>query len=184
MKSTKLKFPEVLLLEPEIFKDERGFFYEAFNQDKFEKETGKKISFVQDNYSKSIKNTLRGLHYQLSPMAQGKLVSVLQGEVFDVVIDLRKSSKTFGDFLFQELNSITKHQLWIPEGFAHGFLVTSDFAEVMYKTTNFYNPNLERSIIWNDSDLSINWPNYSNILLSDKDKKAPSFLEADFFTEL
>ena len=184
MKSTKLKFPEVLLLEPEIFNDERGFFYEAFNQDEFEKETGKKISFVQDNYSKSIKNTLRGLHYQLSPMAQGKLVSVLQGEVFDVVVDLRKSSKTFGDFLFQELNSITKYQLWVPEGFAHGFLVTSDFAEVMYKTTNFYNPNLERSIIWNDSDLSINWPNHSNILLSDKDKKAPSFLEADFFTKL
>jgi len=184
MKSSKLKFPEVLLLEPEIFKDERGFFYEAFNQDKFEKVTGQKISFVQDNYSKSIKNTLRGLHYQLSPMAQGKLVSVLQGEIFDVVVDLRKSSKTFGDFVFQELNSLTKQQLWIPEGFAHGFLVISDFAEVMYKTTNFYNPNLERSIIWNDSDLSINWPNHSDILLSNKDKKASPFSEADLFTEL
>ena len=182
MKSSKLKFPEVLLLEPEIFKDERGFFYEGFNQDKFEKVTGQKISFVQDNYSKSIKNTLRGLHYQLSPMAQGKLVSVLQGEIFDVVVDLRKSSKTFGDFVFQELNSLTKQQLWIPEGFAHGFLVISDFAEVMYKTTNFYNPNLERSIIWNDSDLSINWPNHSDILLSDKDKKASSFLNADLYT--
>tara|TARA_B100000787_G_scaffold132442_1_gene101282 strand:- start:2019 stop:2573 length:555 start_codon:yes stop_codon:yes gene_type:complete len=184
MKSSKLKFPEVLLLEPEIFKDERGFFYEGFNQDKFEKVTGQKISFVQDNYSKSIKNTLRGLHYQLSPMAQGKLVSVLQGEIFDVVVDLRKSSKTFGDFVFQELNSLTKQQLWIPEGFAHGFLVISDFAEVMYKTTNFYNPNLERSIIWNDSDLSINWPNHSDILLSNKDKKASPFSEADLFTEL
>ena len=184
MKSTKLKFPEVLLLEPDIFKDERGFFYEAFNQDKFEKATGKKISFVQDNYSKSIKNTLRGLHYQLYPMVQGKLVSVLQGEIFDVVVDLRKSSKTFGDFVFQELNSLTKQQLWIPEGFAHGFLVISDFAEVMYKTTNFYNPKLERSIIWNDLDLSINWPNHSDILLSEKDKKASHFLEADFFTEL
>ena len=184
MKSIKLKFPEVLLLEPEIFKDERGFFYESFNQNKFDKATGKKIFFVQDNLSKSKKNTLRGMHYQLPPMTQGKLVSVLEGEIFDVVVDLRSSSKTFGDFLCQKLNSETKQQLWVPEGFAHGFLVISDFAEVMYKTTNFYNPNLERSIIWNDSDLSINWPNYSNILLSDKDKKAPSFLEADFFTEL
>jgi len=184
MKSTKLKFPEVLLLEPEIFKDERGFFYESFNQDKFDQVTGKKITFVQDNYSKSIRNTIRGIHYQLSPMAQGKLVSVLQGEIFDVVVDLRKSSKTFGDFVFQELNSLTKQQLWIPEGFAHGFLVISDFAEVMYKTTNFYNPNLERSIIWNDSDLSINWPNHSDILLSNKDKKASPFSEADLFTEL
>ena len=184
MKSTKLKLPEVLLLEPDIFKDERGFFYESFNQDKFDQATGKKISFVQDNYSKSIKNTLRGLHYQLAPMAQGKLVSVLQGEIFDVVVDLRKSSKTFGDFICQKLDALTKKQLWIPEGFAHGFLVVSDFAEVIYKTTNFYNPNLERSIIWSDKDLSINWPNHSDILLSDKDKKAPSFLEADFFTEL
>ena len=183
MKSTKLRFPEVLLLEPDIFKDERGFFYESFNQDKFDKVTGKKISFVQDNYSKSKKNTLRGLHYQLSPMAQGKLVSVLQGEIFDVVVDLRKSSKTFGDFVCQELNALTKKQLWIPKGFAHGFLVTSDFAEVMYKTTNFYNPNLERSIIWSDVDLSINWPNHSDILLSDKDKKGSSFLDADFFSE-
>tara|TARA_B100000787_G_scaffold163327_1_gene144884 strand:- start:102 stop:656 length:555 start_codon:yes stop_codon:yes gene_type:complete len=184
MKSTKLKFPEVLLLEPEIFKDERGFFYESFNQDKFDQVTGKKITFVQDNYSKSIRNTIRGIHYQLSPMAQGKLVSVLQGEIFDVVVDLRKSSKTFGDFVSQELNALTKKQLWIPEGFAHGFLVVSDFAEVIYKTTNFYNPNLERSIIWSDEDLSIKWPNHSDILLSDKDKKASSFLEADFFTEL
>jgi dTDP-4-dehydrorhamnose 3,5-epimerase len=182
MKSTKLKFPEVLLLEPEIFKDERGFFYESFNQDKFEKVTGKKISFVQDNYSKSKKNTLRGMHYQLSPMAQGKLVSVLQGEIFDVVVDLRSSSKTLGGFVCQELSALTKQQLWVPEGFAHGFLVISDFAEVMYKTTNFYNPNLERSIVWNDSDLSINWPNHSDILLSDKDKKASSFLNADLYT--
>ena len=184
MKSTKLKFPEVLLLEPEIFNDERGFFYEAFHQDKFEKETGKKISFVQDNYSKSIKNTLRGLHYQLAPMAQGKLVSVLQGEIFDVVVDLRISSKTFGDSICQKLNSVTKQQLWVPEGFAHGFLVTSDFAEVMYKTTTFYHPDSERSILWSDPDLSINWPNHSDILLSAKDEKATSFIAADCFTDL
>ena len=182
MKSTKLKFPEVLLLEPEIFEDERGLFYESFNQNKFEEATGKKIFFVQDNFSKSKKNTLRGMHYQLPPMAQGKLVSVLQGEIFDVVVDLRSSSKTLGGFVCQELSALTKQQLWVPEGFAHGFLVISDFAEVMYKTTNFYNPNLERSIVWNDSDLSINWPNHSDILLSDKDKKASSFLNADLYT--
>ena len=122
------------------------------------------------------------MHYQLSPMAQGKLVSVLQGEIFDVVVDLRSSSKTLGGFVCQELSALTKQQLWVPEGFAHGFLVISDFAEVMYKTTNFYNPNLERSIVWNDSDLSINWPNHSDILLSDKDKKASSFLNADLYT--
>ena len=179
MKSTNLKIPEILLLEPDIFEDERGFFYESFNQDKFEKVTGKKIYFVQDSYSKSKKNTLRGLHYQLSPMAQGKLISVLQGEIFDVAVDLRKSSSTFGNYICQKLNSVTKQQLWVPEGFAHGFLVISDFAEVMYKTTNFYHPNFERSIIWNDPDLSINWPNHSDILLSDKDKKASSFLDAD-----
>ena len=184
MKSTKLRFPEVLLLEPDIFKDERGFFYESFNQDKFDKVTGKKISFVQDNYSKSKKNTLRGLHYQVPPMSQGKLVSVLQGEVFDVVVDLRKSSPSFGKFVCEILNSVTKKQLWVPEGFAHGFLVTSDFAEVMYKTTNFYSPNHERSIIWSDQDLSINWPKQSNILLSDKDKNASSFADTNFFTNL
>ena len=184
MKSRRLKFPEVLLLEPEIFKDERGFFYESFNQEKFEKATGKKISFVQDNFSKSNKNTLRGLHYQVPPMSQGKLVTVLQGEVYDVVVDLRKSSETFGDFLCQELNAVSKQQLWIPEGFAHGFLVTSDFAEVMYKTTNFYHPDSERSILWNDRNLSINWPNHSDILLSAKDKKATSFLAADCFIDL
>ena len=181
MKTTNLKIPEILLLEPDIFEDERGFFYESFNQDKFEKVTGKKISFVQDNYSKSKKNTLRGLHYQLPPMAQGKLVSVLQGKICDVVVDLRKSSSTFGSFIYQELNALKQQQLWVPEGFAHGFLVISDFAEVMYKTTNFYHPNSERSIIWNDPDLSINWPNHSDILLSDKDKKASSFLDADSF---
>ena len=184
MKSRRLKFPEVLLLEPEIFKDERGFFYESFNQEKFEKATGKKISFVQDNFSKSNKNTLRGLHYQVPPMSQGKLVTVLQGEIYDVVVDLRKSSETFGDFLCQELNAVSKQQLWIPEGFAHGFLVTSDFAEVMYKTTNFYHPDSERSILWNDPNLSINWPNHSDILLSAKDQKATSFLAADCFIDL
>jgi dTDP-4-dehydrorhamnose 3,5-epimerase len=184
MKSRRLKFPEVLLLEPEIFKDERGFFYESFNKEKFEKATGKKISFVQDNFSKSNKNTLRGLHYQVPPMSQGKLVTVLQGEIYDVVVDLRKSSETFGDFLCQELNAVSKQQLWIPEGFAHGFLVTSDFAEVMYKTTNFYHPDSERSILWNDPNLLINWPNHSDILLSAKDKKATSFLAADCFIDL
>ena len=124
------------------------------------------------------------MHYQLSPMAQGKLISVLQGEIYDVVVDLRKPSKTFGDFICQELNSLTKQQLWVPEGFAHGFIVTSDFAEVMYKATNFYSPKYERSIIWSDPVLSINWPDHTNILLSDKDKKASFFLNADCFNQL
>ena len=184
MKSTKLHIPEVLLLEPDIFEDDRGFFYESFNQEKFQKATGKNVSFVQDNYSKSKKNTLRGLHYQLPPMSQGKLVSVLQGEVFDVVVDLRKSSPSFGKFVCETLNSVTKKQLWVPEGFAHGFLVTSDFAEVMYKTTNFYHRDSERAIIWSDTDLAINWPKQSNILLSDKDKNASSFADTKFFTNL
>ena len=117
-------------------------------------------------------------------MSQGKLVSVLQGEVFDVVVDLRKSSPSFGKFVCETLNSVTKKQLWIPEGFAHGFLVTSDFAEVMYKTTNFYHRDSERAIIWSDTDLAINWPKQSNILLSDKDKNASSFADTKFFTNL
>ena len=136
MKYTQLEIPEILLLKPNIFEDERGFFYEGFNQNKFDQVIGKKIIFVQDNYSKSKKNTLRGLHYQLPPMAQSKLITVLQGEIFDVVVDLRKKSSTFGTYIYQKLNALTKEQLWIPEGFAHGFLVISDFAEVMYKTTN------------------------------------------------
>ena len=183
MKITKLKIPEVLLIEPDIFQDDRGFFYESFNLEKFENITGRKVSFVQDNFSKSKKNTLRGLHYQLDPMAQGKLISVLQGEIFDVVVDLRKSSPTFSTFVFETLNSDSRKQLWVPEGFAHGFLVISEFAEVMYKTTNFYSPNYERSIIWSDPDLFINWPNHNNVLLSDKDKKASSFVNADCFSQ-
>jgi dTDP-4-dehydrorhamnose 3,5-epimerase len=184
MKYTQLEIPEILLLKPNIFEDERGFFYEGFNQNKFDQVIGKKIFFVQDNYSKSKKNILRGLHYQLPPMAQGKLITVLQGEIFDVVVDLRKKSSTFGTYIYQKLNALTKEQLWIPEGFAHGFLVISDFAEVMYKTTNFYHPDSERSIIWNDPSLAINWPEQSDIQLSEKDKKAPTFLDADYFINL
>ena len=183
MNIVQTNLQDCLIIEPKVFGDKRGFFLETFHTSRYADLAGISLPFVQDNYSKSNKNTLRGLHYQVSPMAQGKLVSVFQGEILDVVVDLRKSSKTFGDFICQELNSFKKQQLWIPEGFAHGFLVTSDFAEVMYKTTNFYNPNSERSIIWNDPDLSINWPNHAEILLSDKDKKASPFLRAEFFTD-
>ncbi|MFL2980896.1 MAG: dTDP-4-dehydrorhamnose 3,5-epimerase [Methylophilaceae bacterium] len=181
MKYKHLKISDILLLEPDIFKDERGFFYEGFNQKKLNKIFGEKISFVQDNYSYSKKNTLRGLHYQIPPKGQGKLVQVLQGEIFDVVVDLRKKSPTFGSHVSQKLDGVTKKQLWIPEGFAHGFLVTSDSAEVMYKTTDFYDPNFERSIIWNDTNLSINWPKCSKILMSDKDKLGSVFLDTDHF---
>ena len=181
MKYMHLKISDILLLEPDIFRDERGFFYEGFNQKEFDKILGEKISFVQDNYSNSKKNTLRGLHYQTPPKGQGKLVQVLQGEIFDVVVDLRKKSPTFGSHVTQKLDSVTKKQLWIPAGFAHGFLVLSDIAEVMYKATDFYHPNYERSIIWNDSNLAINWPKCSKILMSDKDKKASVFLDIDYF---
>ena len=181
MKYMHLKISDILLLEPDIFRDERGFFYEGFNQKEFDKILGEKISFVQDNYSNSKKNTLRGLHYQIPPKGQGKLVQVLHGEIFDVVVDLRKKSSTFGSYVSQKLDGVTKKQLWIPEGFAHGFLVTSDSAEVMYKTTNFYDPNFERSIIWNDTNLSINWPKCSKILMSDKDKLGSVFLDTDHF---
>ncbi|MDC0182770.1 dTDP-4-dehydrorhamnose 3,5-epimerase [Nitrosomonadales bacterium] len=181
MKYTHLKIKDILLLEPDIFRDERGSFYEGFNQKEFDKILGKKISFVQDNYSNSKKNTLRGLHFQIPPKSQGKLVQVLQGEIFDVVVDLRKRSSTFGSYVTQKLDSVTKKQLWIPEGFAHGFLVLSDSAEVMYKTTDFYHPNSEISIIWNDPILAINWPKCPNILMSDKDKKGSVFLDINYF---
>lgn len=158
----------MLLIEPHVYSDDRGFFYESFNQEKFEKAIGKKISFVQDNHSKSLKDVLRGLHFQLPPKAQGKLVRVVQGEVFDVAVDIRKSSPTFGKWVGEVLSSENKKQLWIPEGFAHGFLTLSEFAEFAYKATNFYSPAHERVIIWNDEKIKISWPN-SAIILSIKD---------------
>jgi len=180
MKVTPLHIADVLLIEPEIFGDDRGFFFESFNQENFKKVTGKKINFVQDNHSKSIKGVLRGLHYQLPPKAQGKLVRVTQGEVFDVVVDLRQTSVTFGKWIGEILSAENKKQIWIPEGFAHGFLTLSDTAEFLYKTTNFYSLEHEHSIIWNDPNIGINWPDI-NIVLSAKDKVASTFLNSVYF---
>ena len=182
MKAIPLKIPEVILFEPKVFGDERGIFFESFNQKAFEEATGLKISFVQDNHSKSQKGVLRGLHYQLPPMAQGKLVRVVQGEVFDVAVDIRKSSPTFGKWVGALISAENKHQLWIPEGFAHGFITLSESAEFLYKTTNYYSPEHEGSIIWNDSHLAIDWPDI-NIApsLSKKDIEAPVFADAEYF---
>jgi dTDP-4-dehydrorhamnose 3,5-epimerase len=174
MKVTPLSIHDVLLIEPQVFGDDRGFFYESFNQNKFEDAIGKKINFLQDNHSKSVKGVLRGLHYQLTPKAQGKLVRVIQGEVFDVAVDLRQSSPTFGKWVGEIISADNKKQLWIPEGFAHGFLTLSDTAEFLYKTTDFYSPEHERSIIWNDPNINIVWP-LEQVFLSNKDSKALFF---------
>lgn len=151
------KLPEVLILEPKVFGDERGFFFESFNQRDFQQATGLDVAFVQDNHSKSSKGVLRGLHYQIQH-PQGKLVRVTQGAVFDVAVDLRRTSSNFGQWVGIELSADNKRQLWIPPGFAHGFLVTSDSAEFLYKTTNYWYPEYERSLLWNDSILAIQWP--------------------------
>ena len=178
MKVTPLKIPDVKLIEPEVFEDERGFFYESFNQQKFNEAISEEITFVQDNHSKSALGTLRGLHYQLSPKAQGKFVRVIQGEVFDVVVDIRKSSPTFGQWVGDILSADNKKQLWMPEGFAHGFLVLSDTAEFLYKTTDYYAPEFERSIIWNDPDIAIKWPINGEPILSLKDQQAKTLAKA------
>lgn len=180
MKATELGLSGVFLLEPKVFGDERGFFYESFNLEAFRKATGSKVEFVQDNHSKSSKNVLRGLHYQVQ-QAQGKLVRVVQGEVFDVAVDLRKGSPTFGGWLGEILSAENKRQLWIPAGFAHGFVVLSDTAEFLYKTTDYYAPEYERSIQWNDPDIGIDWPIQENPVLSEKDAKAIRLKQADVY---
>jgi len=171
MKVTDTKIPDVKLIELTVFEDERGFFFESFNQKKFEEAIGRSITFVQDNHSKSIKGVLRGLHYQLPPHAQGKLVRVVRGEVFDVAVDIRKSSSTFGQWISEILSEENKKQLWIPEGFAHGFLTLSETAEFLYRTTAYYSPTSERSIQWNDPSIQIIWPIPIPPQLSDKDQK-------------
>jgi dTDP-4-dehydrorhamnose 3,5-epimerase len=181
MKVTPLNIPDVFLIEPQVFGDNRGFFYESFNQNKFEEAIGKKINFVQDNHSKSVKGVLRGLHYQLPPKAQGKLVRVIQGEVFDVAVDLRQSSPTFGKWVGEILSGDNKKQMWIPEGFAHGFLTLSDTAEFLYKTTDFYSKDHEQAIQWNDETIGIDWP-MQEVSLSSKDNAALSFKEAKYFS--
>ena len=181
MKVTPLAISDVLLIEPEIFSDSRGFFFESFNQERFDKAVGHKLNFVQDNHSKSVKGVLRGLHYQLTPKNQGKLVRVIQGEVFDVAVDIRRSSPTFGKWIGEILTGQNKKQLYIPDGFAHGFLTLSDTAEFLYKTTDFYSPVHEQSIIWNDETIGIKWPFEEQILLSRKDMHAKSLEIAQLF---
>lgn len=181
MKATPLAISDVILFEPKIFGDERGFFYESFNQRQFEEAVGRSVSFVQDNHSRSVKNVLRGLHYQIQ-QPQGKLVRVVQGEVFDVAVDIRKSSPSFGHWVGAHLSAQNNHQLWVPEGFAHGFVVLTETAEFLYKTTDYYAPEYECCIRWDDATLKINWPECINPQLSDKDSKGLSFREADTFS--
>jgi dTDP-4-dehydrorhamnose 3,5-epimerase len=180
MKATKQSIPEVILFEPQVFGDERGFFFESFNHNAFVEAVGREVQFVQDNHSKSRKGVLRGLHYQIQ-QAQGKLVRVVQGEVFDVAVDIRRSSPTFGQWVGVVLNETNKQQLWVPPGFAHGFVVLSETAEFLYKTTDYYAPAHERSIAWNDKDLAIEWPLSTPPNLSAKDQAGKGFSEAEVF---
>lgn len=181
MQAQKLAIPEVVLFIPKLFGDDRGFFYESFNAGGFSEVTGLRPDFVQDNHSRSVKGVLRGLHYQLAPHAQGKLVRVIQGEVFDVAVDIRRSSPTFGKWAGAVLSAENRNQLWIPAGFAHGFITLSDTAEFLYKTTDFYSTQSERCIAWNDPAIGIKWPTDCTPLLSDKDQKGRALVEADVF---
>ena len=180
MKATRLAIPDVVLIEPKVFGDERGFFFESFNHGQFEAAIGRVVSFVQDNHSRSVKNVLRGLHYQIQ-QPQGKLVRVVQGEVFDVAVDLRRSSPTFGQWVGEVLTADNKKQLWVPEGFAHGFVVLSEMAEFLYKATDYYAPSYERSILWNDPNIGIRWPIFGIPALSAKDQQANAMNEAEIF---
>jgi len=181
MKVAATAIPDVLLLEPTIYEDERGFFFESFNQKRFEDATGLNIRFVQDNHSHSVKRVLRGLHYQIR-RPQGKLLRVTAGEVFDVAVDLRRSSSTFGKYVGTVLSAANKKQLWIPEGLAHGYLVLSDAAEVLYKTTDYYSPEDERCLIWNDPDVGIDWPKDGAPILSAKDRLGLPLSKAEIFS--
>lgn len=181
MNVIKTAIPDVLIFEPKVFGDERGFFFESFNHKLFEEAVGYPVTFVQDNHSKSSKGVLRGLHYQLPPHAQGKLVRCVAGEVFDVAVDIRKSSPTFGQWVGVHLSGENKRQLWIPEGFAHGFITLSDTAEFLYKTTNYYAPQNEGAIRWDDPQVGIGWPILGEVSLSRKDKEAVSITNAKLF---
>lgn len=181
MKASPLSIPDVLLLEPKVFGDRRGSFFESYNHAQFEAAIGKQINFVQDNHSRSAKNVLRGLHYQIQH-PQGKLVRVVAGAVFDVAVDMRKSSPTFGQWVGATLSAENKNQLWVPEGFAHGFLVLSDEAEFLYKTTDYYYPEFERSVRWDDPAINVKWPEASEPVLSEKDQAAVLLSEAEVFS--
>ncbi|EFN6913493.1 dTDP-4-dehydrorhamnose 3,5-epimerase [Escherichia coli O10] len=173
MNVIKTEIPDVLIFEPKVFGDERGFFFESFNQKVFEEAVGRKINFVQDNHSRSVKGVLRGLHFQIKPYSQAKLVRCVKGEVYDVAVDIRPESSTYCKWVGVFLSAQNKKQLWIPEGFAHGFVVVSDEAEFLYKTTNYYMPSAEGCIRWDDPVLNIDWPMKANeLILSDKDKNA------------
>jgi len=180
MKVTPTAIPEVLILEPQVFGDDRGFFFESFNARRFEQVTGIAANFVQDNHSKSARNVLRGLHYQIR-QPQGKLVRVLAGSIYDVVVDMRRSSPFFGRWVGAELSAENRCQIWVPAGFAHGFVVTSDSAECLYKTTDYWAPEHERSILWNDPDIGIAWPLSGPPMLSGKDSKGSLLADADAF---
>jgi len=176
MKVTPTAIPDVLIIEPKVFGDERGFFFESFNQKAFNEATGLDVTFVQDNHSRSAKGVLRGLHYQVPPHAQGKLVRVVRGAVFDVAVDIRKDSPTFGQWVGTELSADNHRQFWVPAGFAHGFLVLSESADFLYKTTDYYAPHYERCIAWNDPDVGIGWPDAGvTPSLSPKDQAGTSF---------
>ena len=180
MNVVKTEIPDVLIVEPRVFEDARGFFLESFNQRDWLAATGLEVQFVQDNHSRSSRGVLRGLHYQIR-QPQGKLVRVVNGEIFDVVVDIRRNSPAFGKWAGNTLSAENRRQIWIPSGFAHGFLVMSETAEVLYKTTDFYSPENERTIRWNDKNLNIDWPSVVKPVLSDKDANAPMFAEAELF---
>ena len=182
MNVIQTEIADVLILEPRVFGDDRGFFFESFNAKVFQEKTGLDLNFVQDNHSRSLKNVLRGLHYQIQ-QAQGKLVRVVAGEIFDVAVDIRKNSPTFGSWVSCILSAENKRQFWVPAGFAHGFLVTSDSAEVLYKTTDYYAPQYERSLLWNDPKLAIAWPLAGNQpILSAKDQAGLTLPMAEVFS--
>lgn len=182
MRGSAISIPDIKLFEPGIQQDGRGFFMESFRQDSFDKAVGAHYEFIQDNHSRSSKGVLRGLHYQLPPHAQGKLVRVISGAVFDVAVDIRRSSPTFGQWVGEELSAENHRQLWIPPGFAHGFVVLSDTADFVYKTTAYYAPESDRGLLWNDADIGIQWPALDMpFSLSDKDQKQPLLKHADLF---
>jgi len=180
MKATRTAIPDLLIIEPKVFGDERGFFFESFNRRKFAELTGRDVDFVQDNHSRSAKNVLRGLHYQIQH-PQGKLVRVVQGAVLDVAVDIRRDSPTFGRHTAVELSAENKRMLWIPEGFAHGFAVLSDAAEFLYKTTDYWYPEHERCLRWDDPALAIDWQLQAAPALSGKDAQGKTLAEAELF---
>ena len=173
--------PDVKIIEPKVFGDERGYFYESFSQRLFDEAVGRHVAFVQDNHSRSVRGVLRGLHYQLPPFAQGKLVRCTVGEVFDVVVDIRRSSPTFGQWSGHVLSAANKRQLWIPAGFAHGFVTLSEHAEFLYKTTQYYAPSHDRGVLWNDPAIGISWPDAGTLTLSPKDAQQPLLAAAELF---